>query len=105
MCLCLCERVCVHVPMCVTPQDLIADLCSELSGHLEEVVLGLMMTPPEYDASAVYNAIKVSRTALCVCVCVRVCARACVCVCVCVCVCESFFYCGMQIHCYFTLLL
>jgi hypothetical protein len=39
-------------------RDLISDLKSELSGHFEEVVLGLMMTPPEYDAAAVYNAIK-----------------------------------------------
>jgi hypothetical protein len=39
-------------------RDLISDLKSELSGHLEEVVLGLMMTPQEYDAAAVYNAIK-----------------------------------------------
>ena len=89
----------MHVPVCVTPQDLIADLCSELSGHLEEVVLGLMMTPPEYDASAVYNAIKVSRTALCVCVCVCVCVRACVRACVRVC--ERFFYCDMQIRCFY----
>ena len=46
----------LHMPL----QDLISDLKSELSGHFEEVVLGLMMTPPEYDAAAVYNAIKVS---------------------------------------------
>ena len=46
----------LHMPL----QDLISDLKSELSGHLEEVVLGLMMTPQEYDAAAVYNAIKVS---------------------------------------------
>ncbi|CAI8005920.1 Annexin A6, partial [Geodia barretti] len=39
-------------------RDLISDVKSELSGHLEEVVLGLMMTPQEYDAAAVYNAIK-----------------------------------------------
>ena len=40
-------------------QDLISDLKSELSGNFEELVLGLMMTPSEYDADAVYNAIKV----------------------------------------------
>ena len=40
-------------------QDLIADLNSELSGNFRDVVLGLMMTPAEYDASEVYKAIKV----------------------------------------------
>lgn len=39
-------------------RDLISDLKSELSGHLEEVVLSLMMTPTEYDATAVHNAIQ-----------------------------------------------
>lgn len=40
-------------------QDLIADLKSELSGNFRDVVLGLMMTPAEYDASEVYKAIQV----------------------------------------------
>lgn len=47
-------------------QDLIADLKSELSGHFEDVVLGLMMTPAEYDASEVYKAIKVLLNYACV---------------------------------------
>ena len=40
-------------------QDLIKELKSELSGNFEDVVLALMMTPQEYDASEVYNSIQV----------------------------------------------
>ncbi|XP_048876646.1 annexin A4 [Brienomyrus brachyistius] len=39
-------------------KDLGHDLCSELSGHFEKVVVGLLMTPPVYDAHELRNAIK-----------------------------------------------
>ena len=41
-------------------QDLVGDLKSELSGDFEKVMLGLMMTPVEYDAHELKSAIKVS---------------------------------------------
>lgn len=39
-------------------RDLIQDLKSELSGNFERVILGLMMTPAEYDAFELRNAMK-----------------------------------------------
>uniref|UniRef100_A0A6Q2XTU2 Annexin n=1 Tax=Esox lucius TaxID=8010 RepID=A0A6Q2XTU2_ESOLU len=39
-------------------KDLTEDLQGELTGHFEEVVLGLLMTPPVYDASELKNAMK-----------------------------------------------
>jgi len=41
------------------PQDLIADLKSELSGNFERVILALMMPPAVYDAFELRNAMKV----------------------------------------------
>ena len=40
-------------------QDLIDDLKSELSGDFENVMVGLMKTPADYDASELKSAIKV----------------------------------------------
>ncbi|KAI1900837.1 hypothetical protein AGOR_G00053970 [Albula goreensis] len=39
-------------------KDLVDDLKSELSGNFEKVVIGLLMTTPEYDAYELRNAIK-----------------------------------------------
>lgn len=39
-------------------KDLISELKSELSGHFEQAVLGLMMTPAEYDADQLRAAMK-----------------------------------------------
>lgn len=39
-------------------QDLESDLESELSGDFRKVILGLMMTLPEYDAYSVKTAVK-----------------------------------------------
>ena len=44
-------------------QDLIDDLKSELSGDFEKVMVGLIMTPTQYDAHELKSAIKV-RTAV-----------------------------------------
>jgi len=41
-------------------QDLISELKSELSGHFEQVILALLMTPSEYDAYELRSAMKVS---------------------------------------------
>jgi len=41
-------------------QDLIQDLKSELSGNFAKTILGLMMTPAEFDAFELRNAMKVS---------------------------------------------
>jgi len=40
-------------------QDLIRELKSELSGHFEQVVLALLMTPAEYDAHELRKSVKV----------------------------------------------
>ena len=40
-------------------QDLIKELKSELNGHFAEVVLGLLMTPVEYDSFQLRRAMKV----------------------------------------------
>ena len=45
---------------CLSMQDLVADLKSELSGDFEKVMVGLMMTTVEYDAHELKSAIKVS---------------------------------------------
>ena len=46
--------------MVILSKDLIGELKSELSGHFEDVVLGLLMTPTEYDAHELRTAVKVS---------------------------------------------
>ena len=43
-------------------QDLIENLKSELSGDFEKVMVGLVMTPLEYDAHELKSAIKVRTT-------------------------------------------
>ena len=40
-------------------QDIIRELKSELSGNFEKVVLGLLMTPAEFDAHELKVAMKV----------------------------------------------
>lgn len=40
-------------------QDLMADLKSELSKNLERLILGLMMTPAEFDAKMMKKAMEV----------------------------------------------
>lgn len=39
-------------------KDLISELKSELSGHFEQAILGLMMSPAEYDADQLRRAMK-----------------------------------------------
>ena len=41
-------------------QDLLQELKSALSGHFEDVIVALMMTPTEYDAYELRQALKVS---------------------------------------------
>lgn len=43
-------------------QSLAEGLKSELRSHLEDVVLGLLMTPPQFDAFILRKATKVSQT-------------------------------------------
>lgn len=45
-------------------QDLMADLKSELSKNLERLILGLMMTPAEFDAKMMKKAMEVQRIKL-----------------------------------------
>lgn len=45
-------------------QDLIQDLKSELASNLEHVTLAMMMTPAEFDASQLRDAIAVSTTSV-----------------------------------------
>ena len=40
-------------------QDLLADLKSELSGSLAKLILGLMLTPAQYDAKQLRKAVEV----------------------------------------------
>ena len=42
-------------------QDLLQELKSALSGHFEDVIVALMMTPTEYDAYELRQALKVSK--------------------------------------------
>lgn len=42
-------------------QDLVQELKSALSGHFEDVIVALMMTPTEYDAYELRQALKVSK--------------------------------------------
>ena len=44
-----------------TPQDLIDDLKSELSGNFEDAVLAMMMEPRKYDAHQMRKAVKVQQ--------------------------------------------
>ena len=46
--------------MCVCVQDMITALKGALSGSLEAVVLGLMKSTTQYDASEIKGSIKVS---------------------------------------------
>lgn len=41
-------------------QDLMADLKSELSGSLAKLILGLMLTPAQYDAKQLRKAVEVT---------------------------------------------
>lgn len=43
-------------------QDLMADLKSELSGSLAKLILGLMLTPAQYDAKQLRKAVEVTAT-------------------------------------------
>lgn len=45
-------------------QDLMADLKSELSGSLAKLILGLMLTPAQYDAKQLRKAVEVIVTLL-----------------------------------------
>lgn len=45
-------------------QDLMADLKSELSKNLERLILGLMMSPAEFDAKMMKKAMEVQRIKL-----------------------------------------
>lgn len=45
-------------------QDLLADLKSELSGSLAKLILGLMLTPAQYDAKQLRKAVEVIATLL-----------------------------------------
>ena len=43
-------------------QDLLQELKSALSGHFEDVIVALMMTPTEHDAYELWQALKVSKS-------------------------------------------
>lgn len=43
----------------IRPQDLMKDLKSELSKNLERLIIGLMLTPAEFDAKMMRKAMEV----------------------------------------------
>lgn len=43
----------------ICPQDLMKDLKSELSKNLERLIIGLMLTPAEFDAKMMRKAMEV----------------------------------------------
>ena len=58
MCL---SSLCLSLSLSISlSQDLKDDLIGELTGNFEKVVVGLLMTAPEYDAYELHNAIQVS---------------------------------------------
>jgi len=55
-------KLCIYVTHCL--QDLVKDLKSELSGNFERVVLAMLKTPAQLDASELKEAIKVCESTL-----------------------------------------